>query len=53
MKFYYVYILSNKKDGSFYVGFTYDLRKRFKEHNNGYVQSTKSKKPWNLNIFKA
>ena len=53
MKFYYVYILSSKKDGHFYIGFTSDLKKRFKEHNKGYVQSTSPKKPWNLIFYEA
>ena len=29
---YYVYILRIKTDNSFYIGYTEDLRKRFKQH---------------------
>ena len=32
MKKYYVYILTNKKDGVLYIGFTDDLERRIREH---------------------
>jgi putative endonuclease len=53
MKFYYVYILISKEDGSFYIGFTSNLQERFNKHNKGYVQSTKSRKPWKLVFYEA
>jgi putative endonuclease len=53
MKFYYVYVLSSKKDGSFYVGFTFDLVNRLNKHNKGQVQSTLSKNPWKLIFYEA
>lgn len=31
---YYVYILTNRKDGVLYIGFTKDLKKRIIEHKN-------------------
>ena len=34
MKQYYVYILTNKKDGTLYVGITSNLQKRIWEHKN-------------------
>jgi putative endonuclease len=47
-KFYYVYVLYSKKDGNFYVGYTYDIRKRFKEHQLGQVSSTRQRIPLKL-----
>ena len=32
MKNYYVYILTNKKEGTLYIGFTDDLERRMREH---------------------
>jgi len=32
--FYYIYILLSLKNHSLYIGYTTDLIKRFKQHNN-------------------
>ena len=40
---YYVYILQNQKDSSFYVGATNDLKERIKDHKWHNVKTTKSK----------
>jgi putative endonuclease len=40
---FYIYVLLSLKDNFFYVGYTNDLQKRFKEHNKGKVKSTKSR----------
>ena len=45
---FYVYILESEKDNELYVGFTINLKKRFKEHNNGENVSTKPYIPWIL-----
>jgi len=50
---YYTYILKSKKDYQFYIGSTNDLRKRFKEHNNGKVFSTKARRPFGLIYYEA
>ena len=50
---FFVYILKSKKDKNLYIGYTSDLRKRFKEHNLGLVKSTKSKMPWYLVYYEA
>ena len=41
MKFYYVYILKSLVKDFIYVGFTTDLKTRFKRHNSGTEFSTK------------
>jgi putative endonuclease len=33
--FYYVYVLRSLKDGSLHVGYTINIEKRLKEHNQG------------------
>lgn len=45
---YYTYILLSLKSHIFYYGYTSDLRKRFSEHNNNQVNSTKPHIPWKL-----
>jgi len=50
---YYVYILQSKKDHSLYIGYTSDLRKRFKEHNQGQNISTKPFRPYSLIFYEA
>ena len=44
----YVYVLQSSKDKNFYTGCTNNLNKRFKEHNEGKVQSTRDRKPLKL-----
>jgi putative endonuclease len=51
--FYYVYVLRSLKDAKFYTGYTTDLRKRFKEHQDGIVTSTKSRIPFELIFYEA
>lgn len=38
MKNYYVYILTNKKNGTLYIGVTSNLIKRIQEHRNKTVK---------------
>lgn len=45
---WYTYVLKSLKDGQMYTGFTNDLRKRFKRHNDGLVSSTKGRRPLEL-----
>lgn len=51
--FYYVYILQSQKDSSFYIGYTTDLIKRFKQHNKGESQATKSFRPYKLIFYES
>lgn len=50
---YYVYIIRSKVDGNLYLGSTNDLWKRFTEHNNGKVISTRHRKPFELVYYEA
>lgn len=47
-KKYYVYLFLSLKDNKFYVGFTNDLKRRIKEHTDGYVTATKHRLPLKL-----
>ena len=53
MKFYYVYVLKSKIKDFIYVGFTIDLRRRFKQHNNKEELSTKHYAPYELIFYEA
>jgi putative endonuclease len=50
---FYVYILQGRKDGNVYIGYTSDLRRRLKEHNNGESTYTRSRGPYNLVYYEA
>ncbi len=50
---YYVYILKSKKNKRWYTGSTNNLRKRFKEHNNGKSGWTKKGVPLELIYYEA
>jgi putative endonuclease len=49
----YTYALQSKKDKKFYVGFTEDLKLRFDQHNKGYVEFTKNRRPLELIYYEA
>ncbi len=51
--FNYVYILQSLKNDSLYIGYTKDLIKRFKQHNNGIDEYTKKYMPWRLIFYEA
>ncbi|MBU4285157.1 GIY-YIG nuclease family protein [Patescibacteria group bacterium] len=50
---YYTYILQSQKDKTYYAGSTEDLKQRIKEHNNGRVIYTSSRKPYKLVFYCA
>ena len=50
---YYVYVLLSLKDKKLYIGYTTDLRKRFSEHKQGKVKSTRSRRPLKLIFYEA
>ena len=53
MKFYYVYILKSLHRDFIYIGFTENLKQRFKEHNSGKSKSTKPYFPFELIHYEA
>ena len=53
MKFYYVYVLKSLRKNFLYIGFTTNLKKRFKEHNNKEELSTKHYAPFELIFYEA
>jgi len=44
--FSYVYVLESKVDGELYIGYTNDLHRRLKEHNQRQNFSTKKQGGW-------
>ena len=51
--FYYIYILKSLKNGSFYIGYTNNLRKRLIDHNSGNNKATKPFRPYRLIFYEA
>ena len=51
--FHIVYLLQSEKDEGFYIGYTKNIKKRLKEHNQGLNLSTKHSKPWELIFFEG
>lgn len=51
--FYYVYVLQSIKTNNLYIGYTINLKKRFKEHDRGLNFSTKPYRPWQLIHYEA
>lgn len=49
---YYTYILG-LSDGEYYIGFSTDLKQRFKEHFLGNVEATKNRRPVRLVYYAA
>ncbi len=50
---YFVYLLKSKKDFTYYIGYTDNLKKRVKEHNQGKTKSIKHKLPMKLIYFEG
>ena len=48
---FYVYVLRNET-GGFYIGYTADLKRRFRDHNAGLVRSTRGRR-WSLIYYEA
>ncbi len=51
---YYVYVLENQNDKSYYIGFTANLKRRLFEHQNSKGgRTTGLKKNWKLIYFEG
>lgn len=50
---FYTYVLESTKDSNLYIGYTNDLRKRIKEHNEGRVEATRGRNPLKLVYYEA
>ncbi len=50
---FYIYCLESAKYDEFYFGYTNDLKRRLKEHNQGLNFSTKRYVPWKLIYYEA
>ncbi|MBI2612195.1 GIY-YIG nuclease family protein [Candidatus Kaiserbacteria bacterium] len=51
--FEYVYVLQSKRDRKRYIGYTTDLRSRYREHVDGAVPSTAPRRPLELIYYEA
>ena len=50
---YYIYILQSTVDNYYYTGYTTNLENRIEKHNDGYVKSTKNRRPLKLVYFEG
>ncbi len=50
---WYVYILRSAIDKALYIGSTNDIERRLNQHNSGEVDSTRSRRPLNLESYIA
>lgn len=48
---FYFYILRSLKNNKLYLGFTSDLKKRLKSHNDGKNKATKPYSPFDLIFY--
>jgi putative endonuclease len=50
---FYTYVLQSQKNNKWYIGYTSDLRKRFKQHNEGKSAYTKGRGPYKIMYYEA
>ena len=50
---YFLYIIKSLKNKSLYIGYTENLNKRLKEHNNNLSFTTKKHSPWELVYYEG
>ena len=50
---YHVYLLKSKKNDIFYIGYTNNIIRRLKEHNDRLIGYTKKYSPWSLIYYES
>jgi len=50
---FYCYLLESIRDKSWYIGYSENLKNRFRSHNKGENKTTKNKLPWKLIYYEA
>ena len=50
---FYIYVLESLEGKELYIGYTNNLRERFREHNQGLSRATKRYLPWRLIYYEA
>ncbi len=50
---FYTYVLKSKIDDKLYIGYTHDIQERVREHNGGFVNATKGRRPLELVYYEA
>lgn len=45
---YFVYVLKSQKDDKFYVGYSHNPKERIAYHNQGMVEATKHRRPFEI-----
>ncbi len=53
VEMFYVYVLKSEIDNNLYVGYSKDLTNRIQQHNEGFVSSTKNRRPLNLIYYEV
>lgn len=51
--FYYTYVLLSKKDKGLYIGYTDNIKRRITEHDKGFADSTRNRRPLELIYFEG
>lgn len=50
---FYIYLLQSQRNQNFYIGYTSNLIKRVKQHNNGENLATRPYRPYKLIFYEA
>ena len=50
---FYVYVLRSETDAGFYIGFSSNLTKRLRDHENGAAFATSYRGPWKVIYYEA